>query len=136
MRMFKENEVRKLHNRISLLQMEEEKAIKRIEETRQKAQLMLESKMEQERNAKELNEKKNREMMKLQRLCKDVREEEDNVKIKVMASHIKKKENALEMKFESTVRAKQMKKSSNAYLRKAQERRFELQVMQEASRIK
>ena len=46
MRMFKENEVRKLHNRISLLQMEEEKAIKRIEDTRAKAQLMLESKME------------------------------------------------------------------------------------------
>ena len=45
--------------------MEEEKAIKRIEETRAKAQIMLESKMEQERIAKELADKKNREMAKL-----------------------------------------------------------------------
>ena len=63
--------------------------------------------------------KKNKEMAKLQRICAEVRDGESNVKIKVMESHIKKKENALEMKFESTRRAKQMKKSTNAYLRKA-----------------
>jgi len=34
----RENDVRKLHNRIALLQSEEEKALKRIEETRAKAQ--------------------------------------------------------------------------------------------------
>jgi hypothetical protein len=34
----KETEVKKLHNRIALLQAEEEKALKRIEETRAKAQ--------------------------------------------------------------------------------------------------
>jgi hypothetical protein len=33
----RENDVRKLHNRIALLQSEEEKALKRIEETRAKA---------------------------------------------------------------------------------------------------
>ena len=36
-RELKENDVKKLHNRIALLQQEEEKALKRIEETRQKA---------------------------------------------------------------------------------------------------
>ena len=34
----RENDVRKLHNRIAMLQSEEEKALKRIEETRAKAQ--------------------------------------------------------------------------------------------------
>lgn len=50
--------------------------------------------------------KKNKEMAKLQRICAEVKDGENNVKIKVMESHIKKKENALEMKFESTRRAK------------------------------
>ena len=42
-----------LHNRIALLQSEEEKALKRIEETRAKAQQMLELKIIQEENARE-----------------------------------------------------------------------------------
>jgi ribosomal protein S10 len=42
----KENEVRKLHNRIAVLQEEEEKALKRIEDTRLKAQMMLECKLQ------------------------------------------------------------------------------------------
>lgn len=41
----RENDVRKLHNRIAMLQSEEEKALKRIEETRAKAQQMLELKI-------------------------------------------------------------------------------------------
>ena len=45
--------MRKLHNRIALLQSEEEKALKRIEETRAKAQQMLELKIIQEENARE-----------------------------------------------------------------------------------
>lgn len=45
--------MRKLHNRIALLQNEEEKALKRIEETRSKAQQMLELKIIQEENARE-----------------------------------------------------------------------------------
>lgn len=38
-------EVKKLHNKIANLQAEEEKALKRIEETRAKAQQMLEFKI-------------------------------------------------------------------------------------------
>ena len=45
-RKLKEAEVRKLHNRIALLQHEEEKALKRIDETRQKANVMLENKIQ------------------------------------------------------------------------------------------
>jgi uncharacterized small protein (DUF1192 family) len=45
LRLHRENEVKKLHNRISILQEEEEKALKRIEDTRSKAQAMLEFKI-------------------------------------------------------------------------------------------
>lgn len=38
MRVHRENEVRKLHNRIQMLQLEEDRALRRIEETRKKAQ--------------------------------------------------------------------------------------------------
>lgn len=48
LRQTKENEVLKLHNRINLLQAEEEKALKRIEETRAKAHHILEFKIRQE----------------------------------------------------------------------------------------
>jgi len=48
LRVHRENEVKKLHNRIAVLQEEEEKALKRIEDTRAKAQAMLEFKIEQE----------------------------------------------------------------------------------------
>ena len=57
-RELKENEVKKLHNRIALLQQEEEKALKRIEETRQKAHQMLENKIQQEQLSRERFEQK------------------------------------------------------------------------------
>ena len=46
LREIKEMDVKKLHNRIALLQAEEERALKRIEETRIKANLMLENKLQ------------------------------------------------------------------------------------------
>ena len=52
----KENDVKKLHIRIAMLQAEEEKALKRIDETRQKAQNMIEFKIQQEKFAKERTE--------------------------------------------------------------------------------
>lgn len=55
MRNHRENEVRKLHNRIQMLQLEEDRALRRIDETRKKAQQMLDYKIQQEENAKELN---------------------------------------------------------------------------------
>jgi predicted lipoprotein len=48
MRELREQDVRKLHNRIALLQAEEERALKKIEETKMKAHLMLENKLQQE----------------------------------------------------------------------------------------
>lgn len=47
-RQHKELEVRRMHNRIQMLQAEEEKALKRIEETREKAQQMLDNKKQQD----------------------------------------------------------------------------------------
>lgn len=60
----KEAEVRKLHNRIAQLQHEEERALKRIEETREKANVMLENKIHQEQLARERYEQKELEMQK------------------------------------------------------------------------
>ena len=45
-RELKEMDVKKLHNRIALLQAEEERALKKIEETKHKAGLMLENKLQ------------------------------------------------------------------------------------------
>ena len=44
-----DKDISKMHNRIRLLQLEEEKALKKIEEMRKKAKDMIEAKMENER---------------------------------------------------------------------------------------
>ena len=54
----KELHTRQLYNRISLLQAEEEKAVKKIQETRARAQQMLEYKIQQEQIQKERQEQK------------------------------------------------------------------------------
>lgn len=54
----KELQTKQLYNRISILQAEEEKAVKKIEETRIKAQQMLEYKLQQEQMARERQEQK------------------------------------------------------------------------------
>ena len=50
-REMKEQDVKKHHNRIALLQAEEERALKKIEETKVKAHMMLENKLQQEQYA-------------------------------------------------------------------------------------
>ena len=54
----KELQTRQLYNRISILQAEEERAVKKIEETRIKAQQMLEYKLQQEQMVRERQEQK------------------------------------------------------------------------------
>lgn len=54
MRLHRETEVRKLHNRIQVLQLEEDKALRRIEETRTKAQQMIDYRVKQEETIKSL----------------------------------------------------------------------------------
>jgi hypothetical protein len=129
LRLHRENEVRKLHNRIAILQEEEEKALRRIEDTRAKAQAMLEFKIEQEQNARELFNKRRKEQMKLSRIVQETREQEANVRFKVEQSAIKKREIALQIKQEQNKIKKKLSKNDTSYLRRAQERRFELQVM-------
>lgn len=43
-----DSDVQKLHNRIRMLKLEEDKALKKIEETRRKAKKMLESRVNEE----------------------------------------------------------------------------------------
>ena len=91
MRELKEMDVRKLHNRIALLQAEEEKALKKIEETKLKAHMMLENKLQQEQHARERMEKKEHDLAKARGLVIEKREEKENTRIKVMMVQEKKK---------------------------------------------
>ena len=84
MRELKEHDVRKLHNRIALLQAEEEKALKKIEETKLKAHMMLENKLQQEQYARERMEKKENDLAKARGLVIEKRGEKENTRIKVM----------------------------------------------------
>jgi len=52
-RELREQDVKKLHNRIALLQAEEERALKKIEDTKTKAHTMLENKLHQEQYDRE-----------------------------------------------------------------------------------
>jgi hypothetical protein len=53
-----------MHNRIRLLQLEEEKALKKIEEMRKKAKDMIEAKMENERRLVKKRAKQEKEFKK------------------------------------------------------------------------
>lgn len=83
LREIKEMDVKKLHNRIALLQAEEERALKRIEETRLKANLMLENKLQQEKLERERFEKKEMELAKARTLVSEKRSEKEATRIKV-----------------------------------------------------
>ncbi len=48
-----ETDVLKLHNRIRMLQFEEDRALKKIEETRNKAKMMIEIKLANEKRARD-----------------------------------------------------------------------------------
>ena len=75
-------------------------------------------------------------MSKLRSMVNETREAHNNVRIKVQEAALKKHEKAKEVKLESQFMKKQMNKMDKMYLRRAQEKRFEQQVMQEASKIR
>ena len=56
-----ETDVQKMHNRIRMLQIEEERALKKIEETRRKAKTILEVRMNKEQKVKRHHSKEQRE---------------------------------------------------------------------------
>lgn len=132
----RENDVRKLHNRIALLQNEEEKALKRIEETRAKAQQMLELKIIQEENARERMSNRAKALEKAREMVSSKKEQQLQVREKVEVSLLKKVGAAKLIKEEKKLLKKKMSKNERVYLKQAQEKRFEQQVMAEASKIK
>jgi len=79
---------------------------------------------------KELTQQKARELV-LQK-----RGEKDQLRVKIQASLDKKKFDADLVKAESRKLSKIRGKHEKTYLRRAQEKRFEQQVMMEASKIK
>ena len=97
---------------------------------------MIEYRIQQEVNAKELYTKKQRELSKLRAIVTEIRESEARVKDRVEEAHLRKQERALEIKRERSQIKKQLNKYEKMYIRRAQEKRFEQQVMQEASKIK
>ena len=132
----REKDVRKLHNRIALLQNEEEKALKRIEETRAKAQQMLELKIIQEENARERMSNRAKALEKAREMVSSKKEQQLQVREKVEVSLLKKVGQAKLIKEEKKLLKKKMSKNERVYLKQAQEKRFEQQVMAEASKIK
>ena len=132
----REKDVRKLHNRIALLQNEEEKALKRIEETRAKAQQMLELKIIQEENARERMSNRAKALEKAREMVSSKKEQQLQVREKVEVSLLKKVGAAKLIKEEKKLLKKKMSKNERVYLKQAQEKRFEQQVMAEASKIK
>jgi hypothetical protein len=69
-----DKDINKMHNRIRLLQLEEEKALKKIEEMRKKAKDMIEAKMENERKQAKKKAKQEKEFKKKQDAVKEKRE--------------------------------------------------------------
>ena len=87
-------EVKKLHNKIANLQAEEEKALKRIEETRAKAQQMLEFKISQEENLKERENQKLEHLTHARNKVLQQKEFDYNLKVKLQQIQETKKFNA------------------------------------------
>ena len=77
-------------------------------------------------------EKKESDLAKARGLVIEKREEKENTRIKVMMVQEKKKHDAQQVKLESMKLNKLLSKNEKKYLRRAQEKRFEQQVMQEA----
>lgn len=132
----KELETRQLYNRICILQAEEERAVKKIQETRQKAQQMLEYKISQEQVAKERQERKLQALTKARDLVQEKRAEALSGQAKLEGVRAEKLKEADALRKEASRHRKMIEKQEKKYLRRAQEKRFELQVMNEASKIR
>jgi hypothetical protein len=69
----------KLHNRIALLEKEEEKANKRIEDARKQALSIIRQKIEKEQFQQKLSEQKKSSLLMNQNQVKLTREEAENI---------------------------------------------------------
>eukprot|EP00347_Sterkiella_histriomuscorum_P011992 403370308 len=136
-----DQDVQKLHNRIKMLQFEEEKALKKIEETRKKAKQLLEVKLANEkkrRNQTTLTPVRNSINLKTslnisagnafdQPAKKDKRQEHLLIQSKMQQ---RKLEEVQMIKKEKKLIQKRKIQIEKAYLRKNQEKRIEIQYQQ------
>lgn len=108
-RLEKEQNVQKLHNRIALLEKEEEKANRKIEDTRKRAYDMIQSKIEKDNFTKKINQIKDQNLARNQEQVMITREMEENVKYQKLIIDQRKKFQANIIKKEG----KELKKLRN-----------------------
>ena len=97
---------------------------------------MLELKIIQEENARERMSNRAKALEKAREMVSSKKEQQLQVREKVEVSLLKKVGAAKLIKEEKKLLKKKMSKNERVYLKQAQEKRFEQQVMAEASKIK
>lgn len=97
---------------------------------------MLELKIIQEENARERITNRAKALKKARDMVSSKKEQQLQVRGKVEVSLLKKVGQAKLIKKEKKLLKKKMSKNERVYLKQAQEKRFEQQVMAEASKIK
>ena len=97
---------------------------------------MLELKIIQEENARERMSNIAKALEKAREMVSSKKEQQLQVREKVEVSLLKKVGQAKLIKEEKKLLKKKMSKNERVYLKQAQEKRFEQQVMAEASKIK
>ena len=97
---------------------------------------MLELKIIQEENARERMQNKHKALDKARSIVLEKKEQEKQVAAMKEVSYLRKIEAAKLIKEEKRIHKKKITKNERVYLKRAQEKRFEQQVMMEASKIK
>lgn len=97
---------------------------------------MLELKIIQEENARERMQNKHKALEKARSIVLEKKEQEKQVAAMKEVSYLRKIEAAKLIKEEKRIHKKKITKNERVYLKRAQEKRFEQQVMMEASKIK
>ena len=125
MRNQRERDVKQLHTRIAVLQAEEERALRKIELTKERAQKMMDNKA----HKGDLEEKR---LAAIRERISEVREkvnmrrnEKDMHAMKLLEHQVKTIKHAAEVRAEREMITKRMAKKDKSYLRRAQEKRFE-----------
>lgn len=125
MRNQRERDVKQLHTRIAVLQAEEERALRKIELTKERARKMIDNKAHkgdlEEKRLRALRERISevREKVSMRRNEKDVHA------LKLLEHQEKTVKRAQEVRAEQEKITKQLAKKDKSYLRRAQEKRFE-----------
>ncbi|CDW75179.1 UNKNOWN [Stylonychia lemnae] len=127
-----QGDVQKLHNRIRMLQLEEERALKKIEETRKKAKQMLEVKVANEKKRIKLNNSqtpvRNYRNLATASILNDEKEDPHQLHMLQLERSQKRKQEEISMiRKEKKLIQKRKQQIDKAYIRKNQERRNEIQ---------